>query len=165
MWSAIRKQLPCIKMPFELPWRQDVLRKHTEWVTNAFVFWMFWFLTVICSKGSSTTRRTRTTWRTRSASTGSWTRSVRCACHTSMVRPGSPRDTTMWELSALSLERCQQSSFTVWYVCFQGMRNRRERMPPPDNNVDPGKVICYPQKHWHKKRYQYLKYFMAPKHR
>jgi len=48
---------------------------------------------------------------------------------------------------------------------YNGMRNRRERMPPPDNNVDPGKIICYPQKHWHKKRYQYLKYFMAPKHR
>ena len=60
-----------------------------------------------------------------------------------------------------------RSHLSLFVVCvyFQGMRNRRERMPPPDNNVDPGKVICYPQKHWHKKRYQYLKYFMAPKHR
>ena len=48
---------------------------------------------------------------------------------------------------------------------YNSMRNARERMPVPDRDVDPGKVICYPQKHWHKKRYQYLKYFMAPKHR
>ena len=28
----------------------------------------------------------------------------------------------------------------------------------------PGQVYSYPQKHWKKKRYQYLRYFLAPKH-
>lgn len=46
---------------------------------------------------------------------------------------------------------------------YNSMRTSRERMPPSD--TQPGKLYCYPQKHWHKKRYQYLKYYMAPKQR
>ena len=39
-------------------------------------------------------------------------------------------------------------------------RNRRERMP----GAKPGQIYSYPQKHWKKKRYQYLRYFMQPRH-
>jgi len=42
---------------------------------------------------------------------------------------------------------------------YNSGRLKRERMPPTSF----GKVLQYPPKHWHKKRYQYLKYFMAPK--
>ena len=38
-------------------------------------------------------------------------------------------------------------------------RIRRERMP----GMKQGQIYSYPQKHWRKKRYQYLKYFMQPK--
>ena len=38
-------------------------------------------------------------------------------------------------------------------------RNRRERMP----GARPGQIYSYPQKHWKKKRYQYLRYFLQPR--
>lgn len=37
----------------------------------------------------------------------------------------------------------------------------RERMP----GLKQGQIYSYPQKHWRKKKYQYLKYFMSPKSR
>jgi len=43
---------------------------------------------------------------------------------------------------------------------YNSQRNRRERMP----GAKPGQVYSYPQKHWKKKRYQYLRYFLQPKH-
>lgn len=42
---------------------------------------------------------------------------------------------------------------------YNNVRLKRERMPPTSH----GKVLQYPQKLWHKKRYQYLKYFNHPK--
>jgi len=43
---------------------------------------------------------------------------------------------------------------------YNNSRISRERMP----GVKPGQVYSYPQKRWHKQRYQYLQYFMLPKH-
>ena len=40
------------------------------------------------------------------------------------------------------------------------MRRRQERMPGRRE----GQIVSYPQKRWSKKRYQYLHYFMTPKH-
>lgn len=42
---------------------------------------------------------------------------------------------------------------------YNSQRTKRERMP----GAKQGQVYSYPQKHWRKKRYQYLKYFMQPK--
>lgn len=42
---------------------------------------------------------------------------------------------------------------------YNCLHNRRERMPPRK----PGQILSYPQKHWKKKRYQYLKFFMQPR--
>ena len=43
---------------------------------------------------------------------------------------------------------------------FNGGRARRERMP----GGRPGQLCSYPQRRWHKRRYQYLQYFMLPRH-
>jgi zinc finger protein ubi-d4 len=42
---------------------------------------------------------------------------------------------------------------------YNNMRMARERMPGKKE----GQVYSYPQRRWHKKRYQYLQYFMLPK--
>jgi len=42
---------------------------------------------------------------------------------------------------------------------YNSERLRRERMP----GVKQGQIYSYPQKHWRKKKYQYLKYFLQPK--
>ena len=42
---------------------------------------------------------------------------------------------------------------------YNSERHRRERMP----GLKEGQIYSYPQKHWRKKKYQYLKYFMQPK--
>ena len=42
---------------------------------------------------------------------------------------------------------------------YNSQRLKRERMP----GRKPGQIYSYPQKHWKKKRYQYLRYFMQPK--
>ena len=42
---------------------------------------------------------------------------------------------------------------------YNSQRLKRERMP----GKRPGQIYSYPQKHWKKKRYQYLRYFMQPK--
>ena len=42
---------------------------------------------------------------------------------------------------------------------YNSQRLKRERMP----GAKPGQIYSYPQKHWKKKRYQYLKFFMQPK--
>jgi len=42
---------------------------------------------------------------------------------------------------------------------YNSERHRRERMP----GMKEGQIYSYPQKHWRKKKYQYLKYFMQPK--
>ena len=44
---------------------------------------------------------------------------------------------------------------------YDNHRNARERMPG-DSQL--GQVYSYPQRLWRKKRYQYLQYFMLPKH-
>jgi len=43
---------------------------------------------------------------------------------------------------------------------YDTQRHRRERMPGQKE----GQIYSYPQKRWRKKRYQYLRYFMLPKH-
>lgn len=43
---------------------------------------------------------------------------------------------------------------------YNNMRMAKERMPGRRE----GQVYSYPQRRWHKKRYQYLQYFMLPKH-
>jgi len=43
---------------------------------------------------------------------------------------------------------------------YNNSRVSRERMP----GMRAGQVYSYPQKRWHKKRYQYLQYFMLPRH-
>jgi len=43
---------------------------------------------------------------------------------------------------------------------YNNSRVSRERMP----GSRAGQVYSYPQKRWHKKRYQYLQYFMLPRH-
>jgi len=43
---------------------------------------------------------------------------------------------------------------------YNNMRMARERMPGRRE----GQVYSYPQRRWQKKRYQYLQYFMLPKH-
>lgn len=43
---------------------------------------------------------------------------------------------------------------------YNSMRHKRERMP----GTRPGQLYSYPQRHWKKKRYQYLRYFMQPRH-
>eukprot|EP00088_Acartia_fossae_P044142 TRINITY_DN4678_c0_g1_i11.p1 TRINITY_DN4678_c0_g1~~TRINITY_DN4678_c0_g1_i11.p1 ORF type:complete len:354 (-),score=104.24 TRINITY_DN4678_c0_g1_i11:759-1820(-) len=43
---------------------------------------------------------------------------------------------------------------------YDQMRRRQERMPGRRD----GQIVSYPQKRWTKKRYQYLHYFMMPKH-
>ena len=43
---------------------------------------------------------------------------------------------------------------------YNNTRVSRERMPGRRD----GQVYSYPQRRWHKKRYQYLQYFMLPKH-
>ena len=43
---------------------------------------------------------------------------------------------------------------------YNNVRVSRERMPGRRD----GQVYSYPQRRWHKKRYQYLQYFMLPKH-
>jgi len=43
---------------------------------------------------------------------------------------------------------------------YNNNRAARERMP----GTRAGQVYSYPQKRWHKKRYQYLQYFMLPRH-
>jgi len=43
---------------------------------------------------------------------------------------------------------------------YDTQRHRRERMPGRRE----GQIYSYPQKRWKKKRYQYLRYFMLPKH-
>merc|ERR1712013_261211 len=43
---------------------------------------------------------------------------------------------------------------------YNNSRVSRERMP----GTRAGQVYSYPQKRWHKKRYQYLQYFMLPRH-
>ena len=42
---------------------------------------------------------------------------------------------------------------------YNSERLKRERMP----GRKMGQIYTYPQKHWRKKTYQYLKYFMQPK--
>ena len=42
---------------------------------------------------------------------------------------------------------------------YDNERVKRERMP----GLKQGQIYSYPQKHWRKKRYQYLKFFMKPK--
>jgi len=42
---------------------------------------------------------------------------------------------------------------------YNSERLKRERMPGQKQ----GQIYSYPQKHWRKKKYQYLKYFMQPK--
>jgi len=42
---------------------------------------------------------------------------------------------------------------------YNSQRLKRERMP----GLNQGQIYSYPQKHWRKKKYQYLKYFMQPK--
>ena len=42
---------------------------------------------------------------------------------------------------------------------YNSERLKRERMP----GVRQGQIYSYPQKHWRKKKYQYLKYFLQPK--
>ena len=42
---------------------------------------------------------------------------------------------------------------------YDNERVKRERMP----GMKQGQIYSYPQKHWRKKRYQYLKFFMKPK--
>ena len=44
-------------------------------------------------------------------------------------------------------------------ICRGCQKFTRERMPPRK----PGQIYTYPQRHWKKKRYQYLKFFLAPK--
>ena len=43
---------------------------------------------------------------------------------------------------------------------YNNVRVSRERMPGRRDD----QVYSYPQRRWHKKRYQYLQYFMLPKH-
>jgi len=43
---------------------------------------------------------------------------------------------------------------------YDQMHRRQERMPGRRD----GQIVSYPQKRWSKKRYQYLHYFMVPKH-
>jgi len=43
---------------------------------------------------------------------------------------------------------------------YNNSRVARERMP----GTRAGQIYTYPQKRWHKKRYQYLQYFMLPRH-
>merc|ERR1711997_1281713 len=42
---------------------------------------------------------------------------------------------------------------------YDSERLKRERMPGQKQ----GQIYSYPQKHWRKKKYQYLKFFMKPK--
>ena len=42
---------------------------------------------------------------------------------------------------------------------YNSERLKRERMP----GQKMGQIYTYPQKHWRKKKYQYLKYFLQPK--
>ena len=41
---------------------------------------------------------------------------------------------------------------------YNCLRSRRERMPPRKH----GQVVCYPQKEWKKRRFQYLRFFLQP---
>ena len=51
-------------------------------------------------------------------------------------------------------------SICLVFILFRGCQKfTRERMPPRK----PGQIYTYPQRHWKKKRYQYLKFFLAPK--
>lgn len=43
---------------------------------------------------------------------------------------------------------------------YNNSRTARERMP----GIRDGQVYSYPQKRWHKKSYQYLQYYMMPRH-
>jgi len=47
----------------------------------------------------------------------------------------------------------------VMHKHYNVQRSARERMPGGD-----GQVYTYPQRKWYKKKYQYLQYFMLPKH-
>lgn len=44
---------------------------------------------------------------------------------------------------------------------YNSLRHRRERMPP--KTPETGQVLAYPQRHWRKKRFQYLRFFLQPK--